>query len=1163
MQRTQKWVEEAWRAGTRDAACSATPPPSCVVIHLFDRRPSFSISPHLRECTKLQTLWCRFQLRTECCGKLLTVMPPFLPRKRVSSTPPPSTTHRQAKKPRLSQASDNQGQKTQNIHRIRATSDGGSDSESSLSDVDSEEFEDIPSISNTIPTPDEDDDEEVEWEDAAPNEEASQPKQTPVIRDIQLTLPNDSEGDPVYGTAARASTGRKGPTRREKEARVLTHCMHVQFLLYHNAIRNNWICDRQVQRILVEQLPTQIKREVEKWRVASGSKSRAADGVDVPAQPQPGRKAKVKWSEERLERDWGKPSQRVEEGRPNLSNGDPLIHLMKVLSAYWKKRFAITAPGLRKRGYGTKLALKQEIASLRNDEHDPAKHGERIVSLQDFRELAKKCQGSRDLGAQFFTALLRGLGVEARLVASLQPSGFGWTKAEQLILRTPQSAIKLESRDKSDTDEGEVLADSKQKAKMKTRAHRLPKSRQARGDRDSPIDLDSETELGSHLTDEGPIPPTTTSLPKQRRPRYDRDLVFPIYWTEAVSPITHRILPVSPLVLQHPVASTPEVLSAFEPRGVKAERGKQVMAYVVAYSSDGTAKDVTVRYLRKHIWPGRTKGFRMPIEKIPVYNKYGKVSKYEEFDWFKFAMRGYVRSYQMRTAVDDIEDSTDLVPAQPEKKDPEELGDTLQSLKTSKDFVLERFLKREEALRRGAKADRTFVSGKAPNIKEEFVYRRADVERCLTAESWHKEGRRPREGENPIKLVPVRAVTLTRKREAEEHERQTGQKQMQGLYSWDQTEYIIPPPIKNGVIPKNSYGNMDCFVPSMVPKGAVHVPLRGTVRICRKLDIDYAEAVTGFEFGNKRAVPVCTGVVVAAENEQKLIEAWEAWNEEQRKKEEGKVEKICLDLWRKMLVGLRIRERVVGDYGDEVAEVTGLQRDGTLDQPIDVDEHGSMTRDDLETLGGGFLLSHDEDEPEGGDLIMDGHHNEPRRTQFRPRKSAEQYPTPSSLPAVKSTTKSAANVRHTAVESSDLSDLTSSFGDMESEEDITQSGPVPSSGRRRQGKHRPPGRTASAYNKSQSRSPADTETDPSMSAESQFDDDSDEEEEAQEYIPSSHRRRAVQPPTEPSKTPPRASKRFPKGGKTSPPPTGSSKLTPRRQKGRVARGRLPLTSPYF
>lgn len=115
-----------------------------------------------------------------------------------------------------------------------------------------------------------------------------------------------------------------------------------------------------------------------------------------------------------------------------------------------------------------------------------------------------------------------------------------------------------------------------------------------------------------------------------------------------------------------------------------------------------------------------------------------------------------------------------------------------------------------------------------------------------------------------MKMVPVRAVTLTRKREVEEAERD-GEKLKQGLYALHQTDWIIPPPIVNGVIPKNAFGNMDCYVSTMVPKGAVHIPLKSTVRICKRLGIDFAEAVTGFEFGKQRAVPVITGVVVAEE----------------------------------------------------------------------------------------------------------------------------------------------------------------------------------------------------------------------------------------------------------------------------------------------------------
>ena len=55
--------------------------------------------------------------------------------------------------------------------------------------------------------------------------------------------------------------------------------------------------------------------------------------------------------------------------------------------------------------------------------------------------------------------------------------------------------------------------------------------------------------------------------------------------------------------------------------------------------------------------------------------------------------------------------------------------------------MLERYLRREEALRPGSKPAKTFLTGKGDKVKEEPVYRRTDVETCRTGESWHKEGR--------------------------------------------------------------------------------------------------------------------------------------------------------------------------------------------------------------------------------------------------------------------------------------------------------------------------------------------------------------------------------------------------------------------------------------
>lgn len=925
-------------------------------------------------------------------------MPPFVGRKR--SPPPNHGAH--VKRVKVDNKRDRSTPASLKEAQVFSL---GSDSDSSLSEVDSEEFEDVVKLSKTgtahkparlAHDDDGSDHEETEFEDVVPATKLASADHDRELVDVKLNIAKDHE---VIDYSAVRRDGKKGPNRREKAARIRTHQVHVQFLLWHNAIRNSWIGDRKLQDTLVKQLPSQIVREVEKWKRASG----LAPPETMNASPRDKRHSKKK--RKNNHRDWGQPSQRLEDGKPDMSHGDPIISLLKVLSAYWKRRFAVTAPGLRKRGYGSKIALKQDISSYRNDKYHAAKHGERIRNLDEFRELARRCEGSRDVGAQLFTALLRAIGIEARLVASLQPAGYGWTKAEEMV---PRKVSNVASDPESDeveiqnSESGEATIATKTNGKASTQVtvrdvamKRRPVKKS--GDMDTPIQLDSDVKLESTSSDGGDgdddsVIDTTPSMPAARPAKYDRDLAFPIYWAEVVSPITSKVIPVSPLVLENPVATSPEIVSTFEPRGAKADKARQVMAYVVAYSPDGSAKDVTIRYLRRKLWPGKTKGVRFPIEKVPIYNDRGKIVDYDEYDWFAHCMQGYGRPDDKRQKVDELED-VELVPAEPDRKSEE--GDTLQSLKSSSEWVLERHLRREEALRPDAKPDRMFMSGKGDKQMEEPVYSRKDVERCLTTESWHKEGRIPREGEMPMKFVPVRAVTLTRKREAEEHKQRTGETQMQGLYSIHQTEYIIPPPIQDGKIPKNSYGNIDCFVDSMIPRGAVHVPLKGTPRLCKRLEIDFAEAVVGFEFGNKMAVPVIQGVVIAAENEQMLREAWDEWNVEQKRKEDEKVQRQVLELWRKFAIGLRIRQRVSDTY--DVNLDAGRANSGARkEDAIDVDEQDNMAggftntveeQAEDEDMGGGFLVH--EREHIGDDLVMEemDASQQQQQQQHRPRPS--------------------------------------------------------------------------------------------------------------------------------------------------------------------------------
>ncbi|KAI6830259.1 Rad4-domain-containing protein [Hortaea werneckii] len=938
-------------------------------------------------------------------------MPPYVSRKRQHSQTPdvtPSAKGRQpAKRSKTSvfDAADAPANRMNNAAENKKLLDELNDSEDddSLSEADSDDFEDVPPSKRRKTSPaaaeddgEEEDDDEMEWEDAidqpGPMQDAS--RSEPEIGDISFTVKEDGSYTAPDAGVSVPGLGKKGPSKREKQVRIQTHCLHVQALLWHNTIRNSWLNDKQVQKVLVDGLPEGVKREVTRWREAMGmltkeeldEKKRAAAAKNKSKKGKKGKKSGGG-------RDWNFEAEHQEQGVPNLSAGDPLLRLLRILTAYWRKRFTITAPGLRKQGYMSIRRLGEEIKDWEREKGDMEEHGERIASVNEFRTMANKCEGSRDVGAQLFCALLRGLGIDTRIVANLQPAGIGWSKAEEANAKKPKkdrkSAGKVEPEPEPEVEEvapkaGKGENSTKQKPKAENPSRKSSRGNKAEpislddDDEDSPLSsapADTEAEPVDVADDDESIVDVTPATPKKKpNKNFDRDLAYPNYWVEVCSPATHKVIPVDPIVLST-IASNDELLQTFEPRGKKAEVGKQVMAYTIAFSSDGTAKDVTIRYLKKHVWPGKTKGSRIMAEKVPIYNRKGKVRRYEEYDWFRTVMSLYDRPENKRTATDDLEEQTDLKPQQPAKEEGKEVEkESLQWYKQSADFVLEQHLRREEAIKPDAKPVKMFTQGKGEKAKEHPVFKRDDVLACKTVESWHKEGRALKEGEQPMKLVPMRAVTLVRKREMEDAQRETGEKLKQGLYSWDQTDWIIPPPIENGVIPKNAFGNMDVYVPTMVPKGAVHLPLKGSAKLCRKLGIDYAEACTGFEFGKQRAVPVLTGVVVAKDNEGMVRDAWRAEQEEVRRKEDTKRTGLALQWWRKMLLGLRVLERMRVEYADSAGKeeefnpfVARARREGRDDSSgkftgAHEPEEGTVGADTDVGGGGFFPEGHDEEE---------------------------------------------------------------------------------------------------------------------------------------------------------------------------------------------------------
>lgn len=976
-------------------------------------------------------------------------MPPLVPRKRLKSDspnpePPPKRAATRRTKESVFQTLDAPPTISRSLSQTKALFEQEDDDSSALSDLESsdDEFEHV--ISNAKGDAKADGAEssaDEEWEDAL-GEEREAVEEPVISGDIQINFSSlDAQSD-----VATAQAGKKGISKLQRQRRYRAHCMDVQFLMFHNWVRNSWLQETETQKSLVNHLNTGCWKEIARyWRdsgIANGP-DRLVEGVwsqdlarkvgyapdwkDTETQgvreftptkvrtdakgkgkePQKSKKEKTPSKQ----RDWGADSDRLEPDTPNLSAGDPLIRLLKYLSTFWKNKFKITAPCLRKQGYLSPAALKAEVNAWKKDPTDAKNFGERIENREAFRQLAQKCEGSRDVGQQLFTSMLRGLGIEARLVASLQPLGFGFSQVEEGKAKDLQKVTnKASPKNKSSAKASPVKPLRKEQAVDGSKTRPINLSDGESSGLSSPISSSSELECTPGK-----------SIFKSRR--YGDELPYPTYWTEAISHLTHT--PVCVSSLPRPVIATPsspDTLAAFYSRGTAADKAKQVFAYIIAFSSDGTAKDVTTRYLPKQQWPGKTKGFRLPPEKVPVYNKHGKVNKWEEWDWFKSVIRPYSRAYNERQPWDEIEDAGDLVPKKPQKpKHMDEEGgkETLQGYKDSALYVLERHLRREEALKTGAKIVRYFTTGKGDKEKKEPVYYRKDVVACKTVESWHKEGRAVKEGEQPLKYVPMRAVTVTRKREIEEREREEGGKVMQGLYSEAQTDWIIPDPIEDGKIPRNAFGNIDVYVPTMVPKGAVHIPKKGTARICKKLGIDYAEACTGFEFGKQRAVPVLTGVVVAAENKDLVIDAWKVDQAERAKKEKAKKEAVVFRLWKKFFYGLRVVDRMRQEYGDE-AEFPDQEPSGTTAAPQkseweafkshEGDFEGGFLREEgkgEEQLAGGHVLDEDitmadlpssqESVQHSGTLTVD--HGEELTSHHNYATAARSHQTPTSLHA--------------------------------------------------------------------------------------------------------------------------------------------------------------------
>jgi xeroderma pigmentosum group C-complementing protein len=188
-----------------------------------------------------------------------------------------------------------------------------------------------------------------------------------------------------------------------------------------------------------------------------------------------------------------------------------------------------------------------------------------------------------------------------------------------------------------------------------------------------------------------------------------------------------------------------------------------------------------------------------------------------------------------------------------------------------------------------------------------------------------------------------------------------GEDAQTGLYSLFQTDLYIPEPVVDGKISKNAFGNLDVYVPSMVPPGAVHIRAPEAKNAARLLNIDYADAVTGFQFRGRHGTAIIDGIIVASEFRAAVDAVLDGIAHMKEEAMEASRSAECLRLWRRFLVGLRVVQRVRG-YGREEGEEEDRVADEEFQKELEQEMAQYRDRSPEEDGGGGFLVGAEEED---------------------------------------------------------------------------------------------------------------------------------------------------------------------------------------------------------
>ncbi|KAK3121748.1 hypothetical protein QOZ80_8BG0660270 [Eleusine coracana subsp. coracana] len=193
------------------------------------------------------------------------------------------------------------------------------------------------------------------------------------------------------------------------------------------------------------------------------------------------------------------------------------------------------------------------------------------------------------------------------------------------------------------------------------------------------------------------------------------------------------------------------------------------------------------------------------------------------------------------------------------------------------------------------------------------VYPRSCVQTLQSRHGWLREGLQVRENELAAKVVtrPKRTFNAQPLQQSADED---GLAPTLELYGEWQLEPLQLPHAVDGIVPKNERGQVDVWSEKCLPPGTVHLRLPRLFHVAKRLGIDYAPAMVGFDYRSGRCLPVFDGIVVCTEFKNAILEAYAEEDEQRQEYEKKQQEAQALARWYQLLCSIVTRQRLKETY---------------------------------------------------------------------------------------------------------------------------------------------------------------------------------------------------------------------------------------------------------